>query len=256
MRANLIRAAISLCAGALLAAMLLLLLHGLRVATGWNVSEWLLSEFGKWPLLGSLARWAGDPKWHPLLLWLAGATTIWPFTRRAAFFAEGRADPLILRPLESAAIDMAPMPWVEAAVPSSGEGDSASKDRHGNRTWHDQRRAMDHLLQWARRGSGNSKWGRLWPRRPDTQRQPGWQPVAVALLTGVNGIGKSSLAAELGRRMQKGWPPEDSGNTGWRLAVARWRRAALPWLERLPEDPWHVGALQPADAQVLQQLKS
>lgn len=104
-----------------------------------------------------------------------------------------------------------------------------------------QRRTWDDLLAWCHAGTGN---GRCPGWRP--WAMPGMdQPLAIALLTGPNGVGKSHLAEALARHLD--------GSNVLEALPGRWARLRYRlrvkindcqwWRRRRPDDPWDCGYL-------------
>ncbi|NYT63655.1 hypothetical protein H0A66_15165 [Alcaligenaceae bacterium] len=198
------------------------------------------------------------PDWAPLLsIWAAVAFTVFKtWSSRIEFFVVSGQDESVLHPRPGLSGHDGIVPWIEASEQSIEPGFQLTELR-SFKTWKDQHVATKTLLAWIHQGSGDGRWGWLWPRQPTANNTPSWQPLKLALLTGANGVGKSSLVAALGDRLATG------RSDGWgamgldhdvkvrlqrlQAAVGAWIRNMLPWLRRQTNDPWDVGVLKYGD---------
>ena len=187
------------------------------------------------------------PAWAPtLIIWAAVTLTIFrKLSKRIEFFVVSGQDFKAMQAPPGTRGHDGIVPWVEVQQLVTPSDKTLPLRRY--KTWDDQHVALEQLATWAKSNPGGRFWG-FWPRKPKTQ------PLKLALITGANGIGKSSLGAALGNRlltehltdkMKAGAIGEDSIHQRRPLTV----RTALPWFR------WDVGVLMPVSVDQLVALK-
>jgi hypothetical protein len=217
------------------------------------VVETLLNTHLPW--LTSASQWIKNHgEWAPnFLVWAAWTLSIFQFwSGRIVFFAASAQRFDAMKSVFDATLDPGIVPWVD--VPADAPL-AAINSQDG---WHRQRRALDTLRLWLDAGAGDGFWGHVWPRKPTTRRVPGWQPLALALLTGANGVGKSAMALHFAKQTAGCLQIDDSHEprkAAWHDRLNTWSRTVLTWRRRRAGDPWDVGFLVPHDQAMLEALR-
>ncbi|MFJ3367342.1 hypothetical protein [Pseudomonas sp. NPDC086251] len=201
--------------------------------------------------LTSVSRYIEEhPTWAPTLaIWVAMTLTVFrSWSKRIEFFVASGQDFSAMQPLPGARGHDGIVPWVE--VPPLAKPCDTTSALSPYKTWDDQHVALEELVTWAKQNPDTCSW-KFWPRKPSIQ------PLKLALVTGANGIGKSSLGAELGNRLLTDHltNQKNTGGAGTihrrqlSTAVKPCLRAVLPWLR------WDVGVLTSGDLNQLTALR-
>jgi hypothetical protein len=192
------------------------------------------------------------PTWAPTLaIWVAITLTVFRrWSKRIEFFVASDQDFNAMKPQPGARGHEGIVPWVEVQQLATPSDETSALRAY--KTWDDQHVALEELVTWAKQNPDARSWG-FWPRKPKTH------PLKLALITGANGIGKSSLGAALGNRLLTAHITDEknAGTVGAdkirrrRLSsvVKSSARAALPWLR------WDVGVLTTGNLDQLAALK-
>ncbi|MBL0919835.1 MAG: hypothetical protein IBJ14_14125 [Hydrogenophaga sp.] len=246
----LLSSALALAPSALTVAALNLLLGG-----NWRepVVETLLNTHLPWlTAAGSWIKARGE--WAPnVLVWAAWTLTIFQFwSERVVFFAVSSQRFDAMKSVSDLAWAPGIISWVEAPTDASAQ----SFDPQDG--WQRQRRALEALRLWIDTGAADGYWGHVWPRKPAPHRTTDWQPLSFALLTGANGVGKSSMALHFSKQISWGTDLSDSTvprKMAWHDWLSAWSRTVLPWRRRRAGDPWDVGVLVPHDQAMVEALR-